>query len=112
MADARDAGPAGLPRGALELHPYDPLWPVQFEHEKALLLGELGDRLLSVKHVGGTSVPGLAAKPLIDILAEVATIDGPTASRWRSPAPRTARTRRFRDRPVPTTLSETSMRTA
>jgi GrpB-like predicted nucleotidyltransferase (UPF0157 family) len=47
--------------------PYDPHWPVQFERLRSLLWTVLSDIALSVEHVGSTSVPGLAAKPLIDI---------------------------------------------
>ena len=51
---------------------YDPEWPKLFEREAARLRGALGDHALSLEHVGSTSVPGLAAKPKIDILLVVA----------------------------------------
>lgn len=47
---------------------YDPEWPELFEREKALILGAIGQFIVSVEHVGSTAVPGLAAKPIIDIL--------------------------------------------
>jgi GrpB-like predicted nucleotidyltransferase (UPF0157 family) len=52
--------------------PYDPVWPGQFDAEKALLERAIG-RLVTggVHHVGSTAVPGLAAKPVIDILVGV-----------------------------------------
>jgi GrpB-like predicted nucleotidyltransferase (UPF0157 family) len=46
---------------------YDPQWPVLFEREKERLLGAVGGRLLTIEHIGSTSVPGLAAKPVIDL---------------------------------------------
>lgn len=46
---------------------YDPAWPAEFERIATLIRGELGDRALRVLHVGSTSVPGLAAKPYVDI---------------------------------------------
>ena len=46
---------------------YDPGWPAIFEALRARLTSVLGDVALSIEHVGSTSVPGLAAKPIIDI---------------------------------------------
>jgi GrpB-like predicted nucleotidyltransferase (UPF0157 family) len=46
---------------------YDPWWPVLFEEAAERIRGALGDAVLQLDHVGSTSVPGLAAKPLIDI---------------------------------------------
>jgi GrpB-like predicted nucleotidyltransferase (UPF0157 family) len=50
---------------------YDPVWPVLFEREAARMWPTLGDRALVIEHVGSTSVPGLAAKPCIDMLLVV-----------------------------------------
>jgi GrpB-like predicted nucleotidyltransferase (UPF0157 family) len=47
---------------------YDDNWPLQFEQEKPHILNALGDAILDIQHIGSTSVPGLAAKPIIDIL--------------------------------------------
>ena len=52
--------------------PYDPAWPRLFDREAARIRAALGDRALRLEHVGSTSVPGLAAKPRIDILLVVA----------------------------------------
>lgn len=46
---------------------YDPCWPVLFAQEKAALLSAIGDEVLQIEHIGSTSIPGLAAKPVIDI---------------------------------------------
>jgi GrpB-like predicted nucleotidyltransferase (UPF0157 family) len=51
---------------------YDPAWPKWFERAAADIRGALGDAVLQLAHVGSTSVPGLAAKPLIDINLVVA----------------------------------------
>jgi GrpB-like predicted nucleotidyltransferase (UPF0157 family)/aminoglycoside phosphotransferase (APT) family kinase protein len=51
---------------------YDPAWAAAFEREAAALRDVLGDRAFSVEHVGSTSVPGLVAKPVVDILLVVA----------------------------------------
>jgi GrpB-like predicted nucleotidyltransferase (UPF0157 family) len=50
---------------------YDPRWPEQFESEAARLRHVLGPRALGVEHIGSTSVPGLVAKPIIDICVVV-----------------------------------------
>ncbi|MGZ8782847.1 MAG: GrpB family protein, partial [Gaiellaceae bacterium] len=56
--------------------PYDPAWPDEFEAERALLEPVLAPWLGgAIHHVGSTSVPGLGAKPVIDILAEVRSLE-------------------------------------
>ena len=46
---------------------YDPAWPLQFEPLRAGIQAAVGDAAIAIEHVGSTSVPGLAAKPIIDI---------------------------------------------
>jgi GrpB-like predicted nucleotidyltransferase (UPF0157 family) len=50
---------------------YDPAWPARFAVEAARIRGALGDRAVLVEHVGSTSVPGMAAKPIVDIVLAV-----------------------------------------
>lgn len=50
---------------------YDPNWPSLFDAEKALILAALGEDNLQIEHFGSTSVPGLPAKPVIDIAVGV-----------------------------------------
>lgn len=54
---------------------YDERWPQSFTKEKAKIEGALSDILLACEHIGSTSVPGLAAKPIIDIMPGVRDID-------------------------------------
>jgi GrpB-like predicted nucleotidyltransferase (UPF0157 family) len=54
---------------------YSPDWAPQFEQIRALLLTTLGELALAVEHVGSTAVPGLAAKPIIDIDVVIARLD-------------------------------------
>jgi GrpB-like predicted nucleotidyltransferase (UPF0157 family) len=54
---------------------HDPSWAEAFEHAKADMLIALGARVLGAEHIGSTAVPGLAAKPVIDILVGVASMD-------------------------------------
>jgi GrpB-like predicted nucleotidyltransferase (UPF0157 family) len=49
--------------------PYDPRWPRAYEQERDAILGAIGDRVVAIEHVGSTSVPGLAAKPIVDVMA-------------------------------------------
>lgn len=56
---------------SIELAEYDPAWPGLFDREAARIRRALGDRALLLEHVGSTSVPGLAAKPKIDIVLAV-----------------------------------------
>ncbi|UNK62911.1 GrpB family protein [Buttiauxella ferragutiae] len=51
--------------------PYDKQWPLMFESESSLIQALLGEVVKGIHHIGSTSVPGLAAKPVIDILLEV-----------------------------------------
>ena len=51
----------------VDLAEYDPEWPRLFEREATRIRHALGERALRIEHVGSTSVPGLAAKPVIDI---------------------------------------------
>jgi putative glutamine amidotransferase len=53
------------------IHDYDPAWPSRFESEAARIREGLGDRAVRVEHVGSTSVPGLAAKPTVDIQVSI-----------------------------------------
>lgn len=54
---------------------YDPRWPALFEQERARLEAGLGALCLAVEHVGSTAVPGLAAKPVIDIALGIPSLD-------------------------------------
>jgi GrpB-like predicted nucleotidyltransferase (UPF0157 family) len=64
--------PLGLDSGTVRVVPYDAAWPALFEAEAeriAAAVREGGLPPLAVEHVGSTSVPGLAAKPILDLLA-------------------------------------------
>ena len=55
--------------------PYDPAWPLLFDDEAACIREVFGPRALRIDHVGSTAVPGLAAKPVIDIQVSVQSLD-------------------------------------
>lgn len=65
---------ATLPE-VVELSAYSPMWPAVFDIEKGRLEAIFGSDTILVEHVGSTAVPGLGAKPIIDILLGAANLD-------------------------------------
>ncbi|TVT62144.1 GrpB family protein [Amycolatopsis rhizosphaerae] len=61
----------GLRPARIVLADYDPAWPARFEARAAELLAILGERARLVEHIGSTSVPGLIAKPIVDIVVGI-----------------------------------------
>jgi GrpB-like predicted nucleotidyltransferase (UPF0157 family) len=57
--------------GRIELVDYDPVWPALYAREEARIRSILGGRVIRIEHTGSTAVPGLPAKPIIDITLEV-----------------------------------------
>jgi GrpB-like predicted nucleotidyltransferase (UPF0157 family) len=64
--------PGAVPAVGIEVTEPDPAWPRQYDELAGLIREALGWRALQLEHVGSTSVPGLAAKPVIDIDLTVA----------------------------------------
>jgi GrpB-like predicted nucleotidyltransferase (UPF0157 family) len=60
--------------GSILVCDYDPMWAALFEHECTRLHDVLGALVLAIEHVGSTAVPGLAAKPIIDLLVGVRSL--------------------------------------
>jgi GrpB-like predicted nucleotidyltransferase (UPF0157 family) len=56
---------------AVRLHPYTPAWRWRFLLERLRLCLSLRDQILTIEHVGSTAIPGLPAKPIIDIMVVV-----------------------------------------
>jgi GrpB-like predicted nucleotidyltransferase (UPF0157 family) len=63
----------------VEIAEYDEAWPSIYARERSIIGQALGDVALSIEHVGSTSVPHLAAKPLIDIVVAVPSADDEAA---------------------------------
>jgi GrpB-like predicted nucleotidyltransferase (UPF0157 family) len=61
----------GLKRGTVMVVKHDPSWADEFRKERSRIIKTCGLAVVSVEHVGSTSVPGLAAKPIIDIAVGV-----------------------------------------
>lgn len=72
-----------MSEATLEIVPYDPRWPGDFCAEAARIGAALGPLALRIDHHGSTAVPGLAAKPVIDIQVSVA--DVPAIDAYRQP---------------------------
>ena len=64
-------GPVVFHNAPIVLVDYDPQWPVMFDREASRIRAALASLAIRVEHVGSTSVPGLAAKPIIDIVLAV-----------------------------------------
>ncbi len=61
---------------AIEIHDPDPTWPARFDEERIRLEATFSDdAILAIEHFGSTAIPGLAAKPVIDILVAVPSLD-------------------------------------
>ena len=59
----------------VEVVPYNPVWPQLFQEELKILLEVLQPEFLGAHHFGSTSIPGIMAKPILDLLIEVQSID-------------------------------------
>jgi GrpB-like predicted nucleotidyltransferase (UPF0157 family) len=63
----------------VEITPYDPRWPALFAEERDRLVGRFSTLIRRIEHFGSTAVPGLAAKPIVDMLVEVTSLDAARA---------------------------------
>jgi GrpB-like predicted nucleotidyltransferase (UPF0157 family) len=70
-SELNDHTSIGLPKGMVALYPYTPAWKRLFEEEQTILKASLGDRILDIQHIGSTSIPGMVAKPILDIAIAV-----------------------------------------
>ncbi len=63
----------GLEKGIVRVAPHHPSWHDPFKQERRVLQKHIGGQVLDIQHVGSTAVPGLDAKPIIDIAATVSS---------------------------------------
>lgn len=66
----------GLERGVVRLVPHQPQWMHAFTVERARLQAAIGPHVLDIQHIGSTAIPGIYAKPIIDIGIAVASYEG------------------------------------
>lgn len=64
-----------LKRGIVELEEYNSNWKKEYEKEEKLLKNVLGSRIIEIHHIGSTSIEGLSAKPIIDILIVINSLE-------------------------------------
>jgi GrpB-like predicted nucleotidyltransferase (UPF0157 family) len=65
----------GLERGVVRLAPYEDEWTCLYEEEKARLQAAVGDQVLDIQHVGSTAIPGIVAKPILDVAVAVRSFE-------------------------------------
>lgn len=76
MASMNLEDPAKWSNEGVSVEPHDPQWPVRFEEEAAILQAAIGPWITGgIHHVGSTAVPGLCAKPIIDIAVGVESLE-------------------------------------
>jgi GrpB-like predicted nucleotidyltransferase (UPF0157 family) len=83
-ADTDGVGPeraliGGVERREIVIAEPDPAWPRRYEAERARIAAALGTAARRIEHIGSTAVPGLAAKPIVDVLVAVADPDDDAA---------------------------------
>jgi GrpB-like predicted nucleotidyltransferase (UPF0157 family) len=69
--------------GRVAVVPYNPAWPGDFAQELSAVIAALGELYLALHHIGSTSIPGIWAKPVIDLLAVVSSVVDLDARRAR-----------------------------
>jgi len=58
----------GLQCGVVEVHPHNAVWVCLYKEEETLLIASIGQYVADIQHIGSTAIPGLVAKPIIDII--------------------------------------------
>jgi GrpB-like predicted nucleotidyltransferase (UPF0157 family) len=71
MSNKAESLIGGIEQRAIIVVEHDPLWQLQFQKHREIIANAVGNAALRIEHIGSTSVPGLAAKPIVDILLVV-----------------------------------------
>jgi GrpB-like predicted nucleotidyltransferase (UPF0157 family) len=66
----------GLEKGVVRLAPHNPQWVQVYEGERARIEAAIGPHILAIQHVGSTSIPGMAAKPIVDMAIGIEDFEG------------------------------------
>lgn len=77
--ESSEHGDLGLARGSVRLHAPSLEWPLAFAREAERLRTTVGEHLSMIEHVGSTSIPGMPAKPIVDMMAAVTDLDSARA---------------------------------
>src|SRR5687768_14655919 len=75
MADVPSSEQRYRPGGVIVLAPHSATWAAAFECEASAVLDALADALIELHHIGSTAIPGIVAKPVIDMLGIVPALD-------------------------------------
>lgn len=67
--------PLGLQRGTVKLEPYNPEWQKLFGTEKSALKKVLSEKFIAAEHVGSTAIPGMKAKPILDLMLAIPDLE-------------------------------------
>ena len=89
----------GLKRGKVKLSPHNPKWSEIFKKEKRVLQKALGKTIIDVQHIGSTAVPGISAKPIIDIAVAVSELSTKKVEKYIEPLKEVGYEYRGEDRP-------------
>jgi GrpB-like predicted nucleotidyltransferase (UPF0157 family) len=73
VTPTRSSHRIGLKEGTVRLAPYSPVWPRLFAKERRLLRSVFPSKSAEIEHIGSTAIPGIEAKPIIDLAVRVAT---------------------------------------
>ncbi|TFG11015.1 GrpB family protein [Candidatus Heimdallarchaeota archaeon] len=65
----------GLKRGIVELKTYNPKWREFYEQESKVISSQISDFLVDIQHIGSTAIPGIIAKPIIDIAVAINSLE-------------------------------------
>jgi len=65
----------GLKRGVVELKPYNSQWKEFYRKESELISSTISDYLVDIQHIGSTAIPGIIAKPIIDIAVAINSLE-------------------------------------
>jgi GrpB-like predicted nucleotidyltransferase (UPF0157 family) len=75
MSKGNSQSVLGLERNIVRLHDYTPLWVELYREEEARIRAAVGDLIIDLQHVGSTAIPGIKAKPILDMMAGVARLE-------------------------------------
>ena len=73
--DENTRGVLGVEQGQVRLHPYTPLWAKLYQQEKEQIKTAIGHLIVDIQHIGSTAIPGIKAKPVLDMMAGVKRLE-------------------------------------
>jgi GrpB-like predicted nucleotidyltransferase (UPF0157 family) len=83
MSEGNNHSVLGLERNAVRLHDYTPLWVELYREEEKRIMAAIGHLIIDLQHIGSTAIPGIKAKPILDMMAGIERLN--EALRCRAP---------------------------